>query len=114
VRWPRYGTILLDLVTHRAADPLPDCSAPTVPAWLDRHPTITLVCCDLNNLYADGIREGAAKPVQVVDRFHLVHNLRQAPEAFLGNDWVALQATAAGTAMPLTPADGPIPVSRCM
>jgi hypothetical protein len=49
--------------------------------------------------------------VQVLDRFHLVHNLRQAVEAFLANQRPALQAAAACTAMALTPAADPIPVT---
>jgi len=49
--------------------------------------------------------------VQVVDRFHLVHNLRQALEAFLIDHRPALQAAAVGTAMALTPPPGPIPVT---
>jgi transposase len=48
--------------------------------------------------------------VQVVDRFHLVQNLRQALEALLIDRRPALQAAAVGTAMALTPADGPLPV----
>jgi transposase len=48
--------------------------------------------------------------VQVVDRFHLVHNLRQALEAFLLNHRPALQAAAVCTAMALSPADGHVPV----
>jgi transposase len=47
----------------------------------------------------------------VVDRFHLVHNLRQALEAFLLNHRPALQAAAVGTAMALTPLTGPVPVT---
>jgi transposase len=49
--------------------------------------------------------------VQVVDRFHLVQNLRQALEAFLIDHQPALQAAALGTAMALTPAAAPLPVT---
>ena len=56
-----------------------------VAAWLAQHPTITVVCRDRSDLYADGIRRGAPGAVQVVHRFHLVHNLHQALEAFLIN-----------------------------
>jgi transposase len=101
-RGHRYGTILVDLATHRVVDLLPNRSAASVAAWLTQHPTITVVCRDRSDLYADGIRRGAPEAVQVVDRFHLVQNLRQALEAFLLDHRAALQAAAVGTAMALT------------
>jgi transposase len=109
-RGHRYGTILVDLASHRVVDLLPGRSAATVAAWLAQHPTITVVCRDRSDLYADGIRRGAPQAVQVVDRFHLVHNLRQALEAFLSNYRPALQAAAVCTAMALIPADRLVPV----
>jgi Transposase len=109
-RGHRYGTILVDLTTPRVVDLLPDRSAATIAAWLARHPTITVVCRDRSELYADGIRRGAPQAVQVVDRFHLVQNLRQAVEAFLIDHRSALQAAAVGTAVALTPAVGPVAV----
>jgi transposase len=109
-RGHRYGTILVDLATHRVVDLLPDRSATGVAAWLAQHPTITVVCRDRSDLYADGIRRGAPEAVQVVDRFHLVQNLRQALEVFLGHHRPALQAAAMGTAMTRIPADGHAPV----
>jgi transposase len=110
-RGHRYGTILVDLLTHRVVDLLPDRSAASVVAWLAQHPTLTVVCRDRSDLYADGIRRGAPEAVQVVDRFHLVHNLRQALEAFLLDHRPALQAAAVCTAMALTPPTGPVPVT---
>jgi hypothetical protein len=49
--------------------------------------------------------------VQVVDRFHLVQNLRQALEALLIDHRPALQAAALSTAMALTRPTDPIPIT---
>jgi transposase len=110
-RGHRYGTILVDLETHHVVDLLPDRSSASVVSWLARHPTITVVCCDRSDLYADGIRRGAPEAVQVVDRFHLVQNLRQALEAVLLDRRSELQAAAVGTAMALTSTARSTPVT---
>jgi transposase len=109
-RGHRYGTILVDLATHRVVDLLPDRSAATIAVWLAQHPTITVVCRDRSELYADGIRQGAPQAVQVVDRFHLVQNLRQALEALLIDHRPALQAATLSTAMALTRPTDPVPI----
>jgi transposase len=109
-RGHRYGTILVNLADHRVVDLLPDRSAISVAAWLAQHPTITVVCRDRSDLYADGIRRGAPDAVQVVDRFHLVQNLRQALEVFLIDHRPALRDAAVGTAMVLMPTASPVPV----
>jgi transposase len=41
---------------------------------------VAIVCRDRSGLYAEGIRQGAPQAIQVVDRFHLVQNLRDALE----------------------------------
>ena len=109
-RGHRDGTMLVDLMTHRVVDLLPDRSAASVAAWLAQDPPGTVVCRDRSDLSADGSRRGAPEAVQVVDRFHLVQNLRQALEALLIDHRAALQAAAVCTAMALTPVRRPVPV----
>jgi transposase len=111
-RGQRYGTILVNLEDHRVLDLLPERSAESVAVWLAQHPTITVVCRDRSALYAEGIRQGAPQAVQVVDRFHLVKNLREAIEAFLHDQRAALQAAAALTVQALTAVAGPVSTPR--
>jgi transposase len=102
--------MLVDPMTHRVVDLLPDRSASSVEAWLTPHPTLTVICRDRSDLYAAGIRRGAPHAGQVVDRCHLVHNLHQALEAARLDHQPALQAAAVGTPLALTPAESPVPV----
>jgi transposase len=66
---------------------------------------------DRSPLYAEGIRQGAPDAVQVVDRFHLVENLREAVEAFLVTQRPLLQAAAVRTAQALTSLAAPVPAT---
>jgi transposase len=81
-RGRRFGTILCDLERHHVLDLLPERSASSVAQWLRAHPSVEIVCRDRSGLYAEGIRQGAPQAIQVVDRFHLVRNLRDALERF--------------------------------
>jgi transposase len=63
-------------------DLLPERSVLSIAQWLQAHPSVEIVCRDRSRLYAEGIRHGALQAVQVVDRLHLVQNLREALERF--------------------------------
>jgi transposase len=97
-RGHHYGTILVNLESHRVVDLLPDRSADAVARWLAQHPEITVVSRDRSGLYANGITQGAPHAVQVIDRFHLVSNLREALEVFFLAHPLALKEAAAKTA----------------
>ena len=71
----RYGTIFCDLERGKVIDLLPTRDTATVAAWLTRHPTIEVVSRDRASSFADAIRRGAPRAVQVADRWHLLHNL---------------------------------------
>jgi transposase len=72
----RFGTMIGDLEPHLVVDLLPARSAPSVAQWLQAPPSIEIVCRDQSGLSAEGIRQGAPQALLVVDRFRLVHNLR--------------------------------------
>jgi transposase len=104
-RGKRFGTIVCDLERHRVVDLLPDRSALSVAQWLHAHPSVEIVCRDRSGLYAEGIRHGAPQAVQVVDRFHMVQNLRDALERFfLGYRHVLKTLGASGPPAPVEPA----------
>ena len=79
----RYGTILVDLEKHHVVDLLPDRTAATLTAWLQRHSGVQIVARDRSMEYALGIKEGAPQAIQVADRWHLLKNLREATERAL-------------------------------
>jgi transposase len=110
-RGHRDGTIVVALARPRVIDLAPERSATRVAAGLAQQPRITVVSRDRSDLYADGIRRGAPEAVQVVDRFHLVRNLREAIEAFLVTQRPVLQAAAMRMVQALASSTTPVPVT---
>ena len=109
-RGSQYGTIFVDLETHRVIDLLPDRSADSVAQWLRDHPSITVVSRDRSGLYAHGITQGAPRAIQVVDRFPLVSNLREALETFFLAHPTVLKTAAVKTAQGIGEQAGALPV----
>jgi transposase len=89
-----YGTILVDLETHRAIDLLCERSADEFANWLKAHPGITIISRDRSKEYAKGASQGAPEARQVADRWHLLKNLREALELFLEQNRACLYAAA--------------------
>jgi len=72
-----YGTILVDLQSHKPIELLPDRTAETAEAWLRTHPEVEIVSRDRGGDYVAAARKGASQAQQVADKFHLLKNLRE-------------------------------------
>jgi transposase len=79
-RGHRYATMVIDAVTYRRVDVLPDRTAATLTTWLREHPGVEIVCRDGSAAYAEAIRQGAPAAVQASHRWHLWHWLAGAVE----------------------------------
>lgn len=78
-----YGTMIVNLETHKPIALLPGRAADPLAAWLSQHPSIEIVSRDRAQSFRSGITTGAPTAIQVADRFHLMHNLAEVLEQVL-------------------------------
>src|SRR5262249_11552750 len=79
----RYGTILIDLERGRVIDILEGRDGSALNAWLKEHPGVEVITRDRWSAFAAAAHEAAPQAKQVVDRWHLLKNLREAVEGLL-------------------------------
>ncbi|GER87880.1 transposase [Dictyobacter vulcani] len=89
-----YGTLLLDLESHQPVDLLEDRRAETLAEWLRHHPGVEIISRDRSTEYLRGATEGAPQAQQIIDRWHVLKNLREAVERFLNRIHSQLKALA--------------------
>ncbi len=83
LRGYRFGTILVNLESHRVVDLLPDRLAETAAKWMRKPPDLAVISRDRGGEYASAAREGAPQAIQCADRFHIVKNLTEAVQVLL-------------------------------
>jgi transposase len=94
-----YGSVLIDLEARRPVDLLADRTAAALEAWLKGHPGVEVIVRDRSTEYARGAALGAPGAVQVLDRWHVLRNVREVAERLLdrhSRDLRGLAATAEG------------------
>jgi transposase len=104
----RYGTIVVDLERSRVVDLLPDRDGETVRKWLNDHPGVELVSRDRWSAYGQAIVDAAPSARQVVDRWHLLKNLREAIERLFERQFVVIGAALETAESMAKPAIGPV------
>lgn len=87
-----YGTILVNLETHKPITLLPDRESETLSKWLKAHPGVKVISRDRSKAYEKGARLGAPQAIQVADRFHLLKNLAEVLEQVFNDHSPELKA----------------------
>ena len=70
-----YGTIMVDIETHRVIDLIPSRDCEDVVKWLKTYPNLKVISRDGSITYHNAITKAHPKAVQVSDRFHILKNL---------------------------------------
>lgn len=78
-----YGTVMVDLESHRIIDILASREPKEVAGWLRSFPNLEVVSRDGSQAYASAVAASHPKAMQVSDRFHLLKNLSEAVGAYI-------------------------------
>ena len=78
-----YGTIIVNHENHRVIDLLPDRSSETLEVWLKQHPKIEVITRDRSLEYNKACTQSAPQAQQVLDKWHVLSNLREALQGLL-------------------------------
>lgn len=74
-RGQRYGSIMIDLETHKVVDMLNSREPEKVEKWLKGYENIQMVSRDGSISYKKAIEKAHPHAIQISDKFHLIKNL---------------------------------------
>lgn len=78
-----YGTVMVDLETHRIIDLIDSRETKEVEAWLKTYPSLEVISRDGAQTYSSAASGSHPEAIQVSDRFHLLKNLSEAVETYM-------------------------------
>ena len=84
-----YGTVMVDLETHRIIDLIPTRNTEAVRAWLATYPNIEVISRDGAQIYANASKGSHPGVVQVSDRFHIIKGLTDAITKYMIREFPA-------------------------
>lgn len=78
-----YGTVMVDIDTHRIIDIIDSRETKQVKEWLQTYPNLQVVSRDGAQSYASAVQNSHPNALQINDRFHLLKNLSEAVEKYM-------------------------------
>lgn len=90
-RGKTYGTMVVDLSTHHPIALLPGRTAEALSRWLETHPGVEYISRDRSSEYMRGADEGAPEAQQILDRWHLLKNVREVVQRIVSRTHATLK-----------------------
>jgi hypothetical protein len=95
----------VDFERHKIVDLLGERSVGSLANWLSQHPKVEVAIRDRSHICWEGLSVGAPQATQVADRWHLLRNLAETLDEFLGQKRPILKAAAGSETVPETGSD---------
>lgn len=84
-----YGTVMVDLESHRIIDLIPSRETADVRKWLATFPNVQVVSRDGASTYSSAATNAHPNAIQISDRFHLIKSLSEAINKYIVREFPA-------------------------
>ncbi|WP_460642181.1 ISL3 family transposase [Lacrimispora brassicae] len=78
-----YGTVMVDLESHRIIDIIDSRETKNVEKWLRTYPNLQVISRDGAQTYSSAATNSHPRALQISDRFHLLKNLSEVAEKYM-------------------------------